>query len=135
MPNKRQSATNAFHASCVSLDGDGESWLVGFADSSSEPDRYFILERAFEDDEQDITLGMNSYHIERDDQRWSMYGGVRSFKLSSGVANIAFSDEGVAVMGMADLKITFQLSDDEFGNLKERLLNLFANSDCRFEYA
>ena len=50
------------------------SYLVGFADDKNEPKEYVIVERAFEFDEQDIKLGMDSYYFEYSDQSNSGYG-------------------------------------------------------------
>jgi hypothetical protein len=57
-------AAFAFQASCVvSQHPDGECHLVGFADQEHDTKLYFMLQRSFEDDEQDIQLGMNTYHV------------------------------------------------------------------------
>lgn len=53
---------------------EDNSYLVGFADDKNEPTEYVIVERAFEFDEQDIKLGMDSYYFEYSDQSNSGYG-------------------------------------------------------------
>lgn len=53
---------------------DENSFLIGFADDSNEPNEYVIAERAFEFDEQDIELGMDTYYFEYADQSNSGYG-------------------------------------------------------------
>lgn len=53
---------------------EDNSYLVGFADDKNDPEEYVIIERAFEFDEQDIKLGMDSYYFEYSDQSNSGYG-------------------------------------------------------------
>lgn len=53
---------------------DENSFLIGFADDSNDPNEYIIAEKAFEFDEQDIELGMDTYYFEYADQSNSGYG-------------------------------------------------------------
>src|SRR5262245_56258457 len=73
--------TVSFHANCVAIDDMDDFWLVAFADEKFGTRQYLMLQRSYEDDEQDIQLGMNTYHVERDDQGFSCYGGVKHFEL------------------------------------------------------
>lgn len=52
---------------------EDNSYLVGYADDKNDTEEYVIFERALEFDEQDISLGMNSYYIEYADQSNSGY--------------------------------------------------------------
>lgn len=52
---------------------EDNSYLVGYADDKNDTEEYVIIERALEFDEQDISLGMNSYYIEYADQSNSGY--------------------------------------------------------------
>lgn len=53
-----------FEARCVVLrHPDDECHFVAFADEESDAGLYLILQRSFAVDEQDVRLGMNTYHI------------------------------------------------------------------------
>jgi hypothetical protein len=63
----------------------GEFHLVGFADFDANT--YFMLQRAFEFNEQDVALGMDTYYIEWCGQEHSGYGGISQFVLKQGSAS------------------------------------------------
>jgi hypothetical protein len=56
--------TIKFHADCVAILDMEDFWLVGFADQEFNPKQYLTLQRDYEDDDQDVALGMNTYHVE-----------------------------------------------------------------------
>jgi hypothetical protein len=82
-----------FHANYVSVDDMDDLWLVGFADEKFGTRDYLTLQRAYDDDEQDISLGMNTYYVERNDQRWSGYGGIQTFELFRDRVIITFTEK------------------------------------------
>jgi hypothetical protein len=120
-----------FHANHVSVDDMDDLWLVGFADKKFGSRDYLMLQRAYIDDEQDISLGMNTYHVERNDQRWSGYGGIRTFELFRDRVIVTFTEKGAIEMGnVSSVEITFQVGAREFAELKERLERIFAGTSC-----
>jgi hypothetical protein len=121
----------AFHANCVAVEDMDDFWLVGFADEPAETRDYLTLQRSFEHDTQDITLGMNTYHVERNGQRWSGYGGIATFELKRDRVRVEFTNESVRKMGnVARMEITFQIGEQEFSKLKDRLSKIFAGTSC-----
>lgn len=52
---------------------EDDSYLVAYADDKNDTEEYVTVERALAFDEQDISLGMNSYYIEYADQSNSGY--------------------------------------------------------------
>jgi hypothetical protein len=71
-----------FSANCVVTEHpDGVCHLVGFADSEFDTELYLMLQRSFVDEEQDVRLGQDTYHVEWCDQRTSGYGGIQRFVL------------------------------------------------------
>lgn len=120
-----------FHAKCVSLDDQEDCWLVGFADDKFDTRDYLMLQRAFEDDEQDVSLGEDTYYVERNGQGWSGYGGIKTFELQRDRVKVSFTKEGAdEVGGVTEMEITFQLDMEEFSELKDYLGKVFANTDC-----
>jgi Immunity protein 10 len=81
----------AFHANCVAVEDMDDFWLVSFADDKCEPREYLTLQQSFEDEDQDVALGMNTYHVERNDQRWWEYGGIKRFELKRDRVRIEFT--------------------------------------------
>ena len=114
-----------FHANCVAIEDMEDFWLVGFADDKSMTRDYFTLQRGFEDDEQDVALGMDTYHVERNDQRWSGYGGIAAFELKRDRVKVRFTKEGAAIMGVTEIEASFQVDDEEYSKLKDRLGKIF----------
>ncbi|MFO0968682.1 MAG: Imm10 family immunity protein [Gemmataceae bacterium] len=123
-----------FHAHCVAIEDMDDFWLVGFADDKFNTRDYLMLQRAFEHDEQDVSLGMNTYHVERNGQGWSGYGGIMAFELRRDRAKIVFTKEGAATMGnVTEMEITFRVDGDEYSKLKDRLGKIFAGAGCLVE--
>ena len=108
----------AFHADCVSAeDMDGFS-LVGFADRKYGTCDYLMLQRSLDDDEQDIRLGMDALPYERNDQRWSYYGGIERFELYRDRIKVLLAPEGAARLGeVTAIDVAFSISDAEFEHL------------------
>lgn len=114
-----------FHANCVAIEDMEDSWLVGFADDKFDTRDYLMLQRAFEDDEQDVALGMDTYHVERNDQRWSGYGGIAAFDLKRDRVKVRFTENGGATMGTTELEVSFQIDEEEYSKLRDRLGKIF----------
>lgn len=79
-----------FHANCVAIDDMEDFWLVGFADERYDTNQYLTLQRSYEDDEQDIELGMDTYYVERAAQGRSCYGGIEQFELQRNQVIVTF---------------------------------------------
>lgn len=130
--------TFSFTATCIpTQDPEGFCHLVGFADKEHDTAHYLMLQRAFkeDEDEQDEALGMDTYHAEWCGQQNACYGGIARFVLKRDGAQITFKPEAVQDMdGLEHLSIAFDLSDDEYGVLKNALTEIFAGESC-FELA
>ncbi|MBB4128791.1 hypothetical protein GGR77_004122 [Xanthomonas translucens] len=122
------------HAGSVAVEHpEGECHLVGFADQAFDTTAYLLLQRAFAFDEQDVALGMDTYHVEWSGQEISGYGGISQFLLSRSHARITFApDSPMARGGMAVLTIVFQLVPSEYLALQDALHHIFQGSDCHF---
>ena len=51
-------------AAKVTFDEDEESQTLGFAESLDNPDRYLILQRSLDPDDQDLDLGFDKPHFQ-----------------------------------------------------------------------
>lgn len=124
--------TFAFEAKCVVTEHpEGDCHLVGFADDKFDTRVYLMLQRAFEHDEQDVELGMDTYHVEWCSQDNSGYGGISQFVLGPDGANVTFEPEAVDELdGMEHLAISFRVSPAEFVTLQEALGRIFEGSSC-----
>ncbi len=124
----------AFHANAVAVvEPDDEFFLVGFADEKFETQQYLMLQRAFEDDvdDQDIELGMDTYHLEWRDQLYSLYGGIERFVLHRDHVTCTFTEAGtVKLDGATNARISFDLDEPEFRLLAQRLKDIFRDTDC-----
>src|SRR6202012_1826770 len=86
------SMKSAFTASYIHSEDMGDYILVGLADQQFDTKEYLAFQRAHEFDEQDVRLGMNAVHVERNDQGFSGYGGMRSVVLFPDHLHIAFDE-------------------------------------------
>ena len=68
-------------ASFFSATLEDDVWLVAFADAADEPEHYLLLQRSTECDEQDATLGQDTYHLEISSPALSGYGGVAQVRI------------------------------------------------------
>ncbi len=65
--------TLQFHAVNVEANFDDYGILNVFL---GNPEHYLMFQYEESEDEQDVELGMNTYHLERDEQSYGGYGGV-----------------------------------------------------------
>src|SRR5688572_30639313 len=116
-----------FKAACFHVEDMGDYLLVGFSDKRHDTTDYLTFQRAHEFDEQDIRLGMAAVYVERNDQRFSGYGGMRSVVLFPDRLHIDFDDRGAAFMGgITATDITFQFLRERFEALRSGLQQCFA---------
>ncbi|CAB5724091.1 Uncharacterised protein [Delftia tsuruhatensis] len=124
----------SFTATCITTkDPDGFCHLVGFADKEHGTNHYLLLQRSFAEDEddQDEELGMDTYHVEWCGQQNACYGGIARLVLGRDGAQITFKREAVHDMGgLEHLSIAFDLSADEYTELKAALAEIFAGEGC-----
>jgi Immunity protein 10 len=121
-----------FVATCVAIEQpDGEFDLVGFADSEYDPKSYLMLQRAFQFDEQDVKLGMDTYHVEWCDQGSSGYGGISRVFLTLSTVEFEFNPKGIEFLGgLETLKISIQLKTSQLRVLHQALDRIFEGSGC-----
>lgn len=124
----------SFTATCIATeDPEGFCHLAGFADRQHGTEHYLMLQRSFEEDEdeQDEELGMDTYHVEWCGQQNACYGGIARLVLQRDGVQITFKREAVEDMGgLEHLSIAFDLSASEYGALKAALADIFAGEDC-----
>ena len=120
----------AFHANCVAIEDADGFWLVGFADEEFATRQYLMLTRSYTDDEQDVRHGMNTYHVERDDQIWSCYGGIDRFELHREHVVLRFTQSGTKQVKAEGIEVTFTIDDRRFQIMKQGLAHIFDGSDC-----
>lgn len=125
--------TVSFHANCVAIEDmdEDEYWLVGFADEKFETKQYLMLQRGyFDDDEQDIKNGSNTYYVERDGQNQCIYGGIERFELYRDRLLVQFTKAGQQRLNATAMDISFKLTASKFDKLKNRLERVFAGTEC-----
>ncbi|GGX06561.1 Imm10 family immunity protein [Undibacterium macrobrachii] len=124
-------STFKFHANCVvTQDPNCEGHLVGFADQDAAQ-IYLMLQRAYEYDEQDRELGMDTYYVEWCNQENSGYGGISQFSLHRNLAELIFDpDVSAELDDLHQISISFKLDENQFESLKQALQKIFENSNC-----
>ena len=126
--------TLAFRAACIATkDPEDLCHLVGFADKKHGTEHYLMLQRSFEEDEdeQDEELGMDTYHVEWCGQQRPRYGGIERFVLKRTGAEVTFKREAAEdIDELKQMSIAFDLSAGEYEELKAALTNIFAGESC-----
>jgi hypothetical protein len=120
-----------FHAACVTVENNEDCVLVGFADRQFDTTCYLMFQRAHEFGEQDHRTGMAAVYVERDDQRWSGYGGMQRCELLRDRIRLHFDESGAAKMeGIRTMEVSFEITPHQMEGLREGLRQCFSG----FEY-
>ncbi len=120
----------SFHATSVAVEEMDDCGLAGFADEMAEPMRYLLLQRSFEEDEQDVALGMDTYHIECNGQGQSCYGGILCFELRREQVIVSLDPEAASHLGASEIRIGFSVDEPVFERLHQRLQQIFEGTRC-----
>lgn len=98
--------------------------IVGFFTEEN----YLMIQQSLDEyDEQDIKLGMNTYHIERDDQSYGGYGGVKQITLQRNQINVELNEIGQKNLDCEQVEIEFQTDDANYQLLTEKLSYIFGD--------
>lgn len=100
--------------------------IVGFYNPDEE--HYLMIQHQDEYDEDDADLGMNTYHIERDDQSYGNYGGVEKVILQSNQIQFILNPHGKKSLQCEEVLIDFEINDRQFLELKVSLIKIFAEA-------
>jgi len=120
-----------FKAACVSIEEDLDLWLVGFADTEFNAQRYLLLQRGKSPQAQDIVLGPDAYQVEVDDQNRSCYEGIKRFELFHDHAVVEFEDATLPVLGGEKvIVVEFVLRQQQLDQLRACLAKIFKGYDC-----
>lgn len=120
----------AFYANCVAIEEMDDFWLVGFADEKFDTRQYLMLQRSYKHDEQDIELGMNTYHVERDAQGFSCYGGIDRFELHRDHVLVRLTPPGAKQLKVKEIEIDFKIDSPLFKKLVQQLERVFEGTKC-----
>jgi|GEM_PF-969302 len=116
-----------FTATCLHSEDMGDYHLLSLADDEDDPRDYLIFQRAHEFTEQDIRLGMNAVHVERNDQGWSGYGGLERVILRRDSLELELNEQGSRFMGgVQAMRVSFDFSSADFACLCKGLRVCFA---------
>jgi hypothetical protein len=127
----RRNVRGPLKAACVSIEEDADRLLVGFADAEFNARRYLRIQRLKAPEADDISLGLDGYHVEVDDPSNSCHGGISAFELHPDRAIVEFDRDAAAVLGGADaLVIEFALRRKQLDPLRDGLARIFAGDDC-----
>jgi hypothetical protein len=126
--------TRPLKAACVSIEEDADRWLVGFADAEFNARRYLRLQRLKAPESDDISLGLDGYHVEVDDPSRSCHGGISAFELLPDRVIVEFDPDAAAVLGGAgEMVVEFTLRRKQLDQLREGLARVFDGDECFFD--
>ena len=113
------------HAASVAAQEADESYLVGFADSRTQPQEYIILQRSVQSDDDEP----DTYFLEINGQESSGYGGIRSATLDKNKLTLELADDNDYADGIDSVAVTFEGAP---ADLKSYLALIFLGTDCPF---
>lgn len=127
----RRNGPGPLKAACVSIEEDADRWLVGFANAEFNATRYLLLQRLKSPKADDISLGLDGYHVEVDDPSNSCHGGISAFELHPDRAIVEFDRDAAAVLGGAgEMVVEFALRPKQLDQLRDGLARIFAGDEC-----
>lgn len=99
--------------------------IVGFYTDEN----YLMIQQSLDGyDEQDESLGMNSYHIERDDQSFGGYGGVEQINLERHTIEVELDEIGKQNLQCDRVKVDFETDEETYQTLAKKLKSIFGSS-------
>ena len=92
--------------------------MIAFATGDPEPEgNSWNFSRSFDDDWGVCTV--------REPQRATLYEGIASFKLGRSGLDCVFGAKGAAEVGLAELRITFQIDEQKWAKLAAAAQTVF----------
>jgi hypothetical protein len=115
-----------FEAEAVEIEeNDPGIVIVGFYTEEN----YLMIQQSLDGyDEQDVRLGMNTYHIERDDQSLGGYGGVAGISVSRNSLAVELDKTGKENLQCDAVRVDFQDDSVDFELLSEKLRLIFGDA-------
>ncbi len=100
--------------------------VVGFYTEEN----YLMIQQSLDepDELENERRGMNAYHIERDDQSFGGYGGVRQIILRRDSIETEFDETGKENLQCNGVKVDFPPDSTDFELLAEKLRLIFGDS-------
>lgn len=83
--------------------------VVGVADSEMNTKRYLLFQLGLDPDEQDISLGLDGIHVERDDQRWSGHGAFEKCTLEPRALRLDLNATGIEHLECSAIEVRLDL--------------------------
>jgi len=117
------------HAASVAAQEADESYLVGFADSRTQPQEYVILQRSVQSEADDDEPDM--YFLEINGQECSGYGGIRRATLDKTKFTLELAEDNDYADGLTGVTITYD-AHDVTPDLRHYLALVFQGTDCEF---
>lgn len=115
------------HAAHITVEDAEDHVLVGLADREFNTTCYLVFQREYEFYEQDHRTGMAEVYVERDDQRWSGYGGMERCELLTDRLRLTLDDRGAATMeGIRTMEVSFDATPHQMDVLRPGLRRCFA---------
>lgn len=116
----------SFEAQDVAIEeNEFDVLVIGFYTEEN----YLMIQQSLGDyDEQDVNSGMDTYHIERDDQSYGGYGGVKQINLLRKLIEVDLDKTGKENLDCDAVRIDFQIDDETYALLKEKLKQIFGNA-------
>lgn len=119
--------TFTFRALSIAAQEADDSYIVGFADSRTQPQEYIILQRSVPPDDDEPA----TYFLEINDQATSGYGGIRSAVLRQDSFELTLTDDNDYSEGLTTVTVRFDPAHLP-ADLKHYLSQIFQGTDCTF---
>ena len=98
-----------------------------------EDGSYFMIQDSDEDNAQDISLGMNNYYMERDDQSLSCYGGIEKIEFNDTFISFFLDEKGMKALSTQIIKIELDSAIGNIPTLIQELKKLIRKRDIKHQ--
>jgi hypothetical protein len=115
------------NAEYVSAERGDETVTVAFADDEFDVSEYVLLQRLLKVTDKEAEIGLGQVYIERNDQRYASYGGIRQCVVTAGSVEILLEPAMAKALGTRwRILVRFEAPPAFWNELKEHLELLFA---------
>jgi hypothetical protein len=117
-----------FKANCVAVQENEEYTLIGFSDDEFNVNQYLIIQFAKKFDKQDKENGIDTYHIELNNEAQSCYGGIEKVQKNRGEICFIIKEDYKRIFKLNQIVVYYQINTDKEEELNIKLHEIFGES-------
>jgi hypothetical protein len=126
-------ASYQFNARHVTIDDDGSTIVIGFADDEFSPSRYVVIQKPLNADERDRAMGFDKIHIQIEGELRSGYGGIVEVSVSRDRLTVFLDQAARSALKIdGDIEISFEPHHPAFRRAISKLKTMCEENEVVF---